>query len=63
MPFYEVGSKEKRFISTFVIAISGNFTENAREKIIEKLPSGCIGSVLFLDHQRITELLEKCWRG
>jgi len=30
---------------TFVIAISGLFTENAREKIVEKMPKGIIGFV------------------
>jgi hypothetical protein len=62
MPYCEIGSKEQRFISTFVIAISGNFTENAREKIVEKMPKGCIGSVYFLDRERITELVERYWR-
>jgi hypothetical protein len=63
MPYYELGSKDQRFISTFIIAISGRFTENAREKIIEKMPKGCMGSVYFLDRERITELVEKCWKA
>lgn len=62
MPYFEIGSKEQRFISTFVIAISGTFTENAREKIVEKMPKGCIGSVYFLDRERITELVERYWK-
>lgn len=62
MPYYELGSKEPRFISTFLIAISGAFTENAREKVVEKMPKGCIGSVYFLDRERITELIERYWR-
>lgn len=62
MPYYELGSKDQRFISTFVIAISGKFTENAREKIVEKMPKGCIGSVYFLDRERITELVERYWK-
>lgn len=61
MPYYELGSKDPRYISTFVIAISGHFTENAREKIVEKMPKGLIGSVYFLDKERITELIEKYW--
>ena len=52
MPYYELGSKDARFISTFIIAISGKFTENAREKIVEKMPKGVIGSVYFLDRDR-----------
>lgn len=62
MPYYELGSKDPRFISTFVIAVSGNFTENAREKIVEKMPKGLIGSVYFLDRDRITELVERYWK-
>ena len=62
MPYYELGSKDPRFISTFIIAISGKFTENAREKIVEKMPKGLIGSVYFLDRDRITELVERYWK-
>jgi hypothetical protein len=63
MPYYELGSKDPRFISTFIIAISGRFTENAREKIVEKMPKGVIGSVYFLDRERITELVERYWKA
>lgn len=63
MPYYELGSNEPRYISTFVIAISGAFTENAREKIVGKMSKGVIGSVYFLDRERITELVEKYWKG
>jgi hypothetical protein len=63
MPYYELGSKDPRFISTFIIAISGRFTENAREKIVEKMPKGVIGSVYFLDRERITELVERHWKA
>jgi hypothetical protein len=62
MPYYEIGSKDPRFISTFIIAISGKFTENAREKIVEKTPKGLIGSVYFLDRERIAELVERYWK-
>jgi len=62
MPYYEIGSKDPRFISTFIIAISGKFTENAREKIVEKTPKGLIGSVYFLDQERIAELVERYWK-
>jgi hypothetical protein len=37
------------------------FTENAREKVVEKMPKGCFGSVYFLDRERITELIERYW--
>ena len=61
MPFYELGSADRRFISTFVIAISGRFTENAREKIVEKIPETLLGSVWFLDRTRIEELIQRYW--
>jgi hypothetical protein len=63
MPYFEVGSKEPRYISTFIIAISGKFTENAREKMVEKMSKGLIGSVYFLDRERITELVERFWKA
>ena len=62
MPYYELGSKEPRYISTFIIAISGSSTENAREKIVAKMPKGTIGSVYFLDKESITELIERYWK-
>jgi|SRR6266550_3888662 len=62
MPYCEIGSKEPRYISTFIIAISGSFTDNAREKIVEKMPKGAIGSVYFLDRERLTELIDRYWK-
>jgi hypothetical protein len=61
MPYYELGSKDPRFISVFIIAISGRFTGNAKEKIIHKMPQGLIGSVYFLERERILELIERYW--
>jgi hypothetical protein len=62
MPYYEVGSKDPQCISTFVIAISGVFTDNAKDKIAEKIPKGLIGSIVFLDRELIVELIERYWR-
>lgn len=61
MPYYELGSKEPRYISTFIIAISGKFTQNAKEKLIEKIPKGVIGSLYFMDREIILDLIEKYW--
>ena len=61
MPYWELGSKEARYISTFIIVISGHFTENAREKIAEKVPKGVLGSVYFLDWEAIQELVARYW--
>lgn len=61
MPYREIGS-EPIYISTFIIAISGKFTKNAKEKIAKKMHKGLIGSVYFLDKEQIMELIEKYWK-
>jgi hypothetical protein len=63
IPYCEIGSKEQRYISVFIIAISGRFTANAKEKIAEKIPKGAIGSVCFLDEESILELVERYWQA
>ena len=62
MPYYDLSSAEPRYISTFVVAASGRFTANAREKIIYKIPRGLHGSMLFLDRETIFELVERYWK-
>jgi len=62
MPYHELGSKDDRYISTFILAVSGKFTENAREKIANKINKGLMGSVYFLDRERIVELIDRYWR-
>lgn len=61
MPYYEIGSKDERYISTFIVAISGRFTDNAKDKIVQKLKKGLIGSVYFFDKEKIFNLIEKYW--
>jgi len=63
MPYCELGSDDPHYISTFIIAISDYFTENARDKIVKKMPKVFIGSVYFLDRDRITELIERYWNS
>ena len=62
MPYHELGTKDDRYISTFILAVSGRFTENAREKIANKINKGLMGSVYFLDRDRILELIDRYWR-
>ena len=57
---HPLGSKEPCYISTFIIAISGSFTENAKEKIAEKIPKGLTGTIYFLDRERFEELVATC---
>lgn len=61
MPYYDIASTEPRFISTLVVAISGRFTANAKDKIVNKVPRGEHGSLLFLDREAVMELLNRYW--
>lgn len=61
MPFYRLGNKNPHYISTFIIAISGYFMENAKEKIMNKVPNELIGNIFFWDKEKIMELIEKNW--
>jgi hypothetical protein len=62
MPYYDIASTEPRYISTFIIAISGRFTSNAKEKIVHKIPRGLHGSLLFLDRESIFDLIDRYWK-
>lgn len=61
MPFYVLGNQNPYYISSFVIAISGKFMENAKEKIIHKIPKELLGNVYFWDKEKMLELIEKNW--
>jgi hypothetical protein len=61
MSYYEIASTEPRYISTFIVAISGRFTSNAKDKIVQKVPRGVWGSLLFLDRELILELISRYW--
>jgi hypothetical protein len=62
MPYYEVSANESRNISTFIVFISGHFTENAKDKIIQKIPQHFRGCVYLVDRDKILELIEKYWK-
>ena len=61
MPYYEVSANEWRNISIFIIAISGYFTENAKDKINMKIPQYFKGCVYLLDKDKIMGLIERYW--
>jgi hypothetical protein len=63
MPYFDISSDAPCYISTFIIAISGRFTENAKAKLAHKTRRGLYGSVWFLDRERILELVERWWWG
>ncbi len=54
--YIDTSSRERRFISDFVIAISGHFTDKAKEKIMEEVRAR---NVHFFDIDKIEELLVK----
>ncbi len=62
MPYYEVSANETRNISTFIIAISGHFTENAKDKLIQKIPQHFKGCVYLIDRDKTLELIERFWK-
>jgi len=59
MPYIDTTSREKRFISDLIIAISGRFTNNAEDKIIEKVHQR---NIYFLSLDKIQELIIRCIR-
>ncbi len=61
MPFNKLGHENDYHITTFIVAISGHFTDNAKEKIKYKINKGLYGSIYFWDKDKIMELIEKYW--
>jgi hypothetical protein len=60
MPFYDVYTRSKHRISKLMIAISGKFTENAVEKICEKIESHSLkNNIIFIDREKIKAIAEK----
>lgn len=60
MPFYDVYTRQKKRLSKVIIAISGKFTENAIEKICEKIESHAIrNNIVFMDGEKIKTLIER----
>jgi Restriction endonuclease len=56
MPYIHTSSREAQ-----VHFNSANFTDNAKEKLIEKIRPGLVGSVSFLDRDKLIELSEMHW--
>ena len=62
MPYHEISANETRNISTFIIAISGHYTDNAKDKIAQKIPPQFKSNTLLIDKDKIMELIEKYWK-
>jgi hypothetical protein len=57
MPLYNIHTKSKVWISKFLVVITGKFTDNAVEKICEKIESYSLkNNIIFLDGERLDEL-------
>lgn len=60
MPFYDLYMKQKQRISKLAIIISGKFTENAIEKICEKIDSHAVrNNLMFIDGEKLQTLAER----
>ncbi len=60
MPFYDLYTKQKQRISKLAIVISGKFTENAIEKICEKIEDHAVrNNIAFIDGEKLETLSER----
>lgn len=60
IPFYDVYTRKKEKLSKVAIIISGKFTENAVEKICEKIEVNAIkNNIVFIDSDKINSLTER----
>lgn len=60
MPFYDIYTHKRQHISKLLVVVSGKFTENAVEKICEKIESAAIkNNLVFLDGEKIATLAER----
>jgi hypothetical protein len=64
MPFYDLYTRQKQRISKLAVIISGKFTENAVEKICEKIESYAVrNNVVFIDGEKLRTLAERFTRA
>jgi hypothetical protein len=54
MPFYDLYTKQQQRISKLAVIISGKFTDNAIEKICEKIESHAVrNNIVFIDGEKL----------
>jgi len=59
MPFYDIYTRQQQRISKLAVVISGKFTENAIEKVCEKIESHAMrNNLVFLDGEKLLTLAE-----
>ena len=56
MSYIDTSSRERRYISELIIVISGRYTGNSKDKILEKVSNK---NIYFVDIDKIQELLTK----
>lgn len=62
MPYKPKSSPhERRYIQSLIVAISGEYTDNAKEIISKQIPNYLRGSVFFLDRSSIMDLMESVY--
>jgi hypothetical protein len=60
MPYYDLYTKQRQRIAKLAIVISGKFTENAIEKICEKIESNALrNNIVFVDGEKLATLAEQ----
>lgn len=63
MPFFDIYTRSQQRISKLLIVISGKFTENAIQKICEKIESYSLkNNIVFIDAEKIKTLIVKFQR-
>lgn len=60
MPFYDIYTRRKATISKLIIAISGKFTNNAIDKIVDGITDYPLkNNIVFIDGEKVSTLMEK----
>jgi hypothetical protein len=64
MPFYDLYTKQRQRIAKLAIIVSGKFTENAIEKICDKIESSAVrNNIVFVDGEKLATLSERFRRN
>ncbi len=63
MPVKLLGDEHERYLSFFIIAISGHYKKNAKEKILKKVPQAYKPHVFFWDKDSIEDLTGTYWKA
>lgn len=60
MPYYDLYTKQRQRIAKLAIIPSGKFTENAIEKVCEKIESNALrNNIVFVDGEKLATLAEQ----